>query len=488
MNRVVLSVGYPIPGDAAELLEFKSNKSILAADIVVFSPDIQEYSDYDEHLVRSKQHAGQRLINHEDSAFLREHIKHWRSELSTLLQHGKTVFLLLWDADPCWMQTGEQEFSGTGRSQRTTNLIAPFDPYSVIPLPEILSNVHRTHGDGIKPTQQIGALASYWQEFGPFLYYFAYLEKLSTACLVTKVGDKIVGGLARSAGWKGTLVLLPLVDFNSMVKEREKQLSRGKKGRVSAATTRKAEKSVGKQFVNALVQIDKAIRVQTERTPAPTWVLQEEFALQEEIALENERASIDQKIVQLQNARTVVNAKIEEAGNLKGLLYETGNPLESALLEALRVLGFKAENYRDAESEFDVLFIDPEGEKLLGEAEGKNDKAVNIDKLDQLNRNVQEEFAKREDARYSKGVLFGNAFRLTPLNERGEFFTDKCIAGAARLGFALVRTPDLFPIAKYLKETPDADFARACRKELLNTSGKVVIFPLVPRSKAATSQ
>jgi hypothetical protein len=93
-------------------------------------------------------------------------------------------------------------------------------------------------------------------------------------------------------------------------------------------------------------------------------------------------------------------------------------------------------------------------------------KPINIDKLDQLNRNVQEEFAKRSDTKYSKGVLFGNAFRLTPLNERGEYFTDKCAAGPARLGFTLVRTPDLFQVAKYLKENRDPEFARKCRANL----------------------
>jgi len=69
------------------------------------------------------------------------------------------------------------------------------------------------------------------------------------------------------------------------------------------------------------------------------------------------------------------------------------------------------------------------------------------------------------------------------LNERGDFFTEKCLAGAARLGFALVRTPDLFPVAKYLKENPDTDFVKACRKEILSTAGKVVVFPSFPEKK-----
>jgi hypothetical protein len=485
MSGLVSSVGYSIPGQVAESLEFKSTDSILGADIVVFSPDISSYSNYQEGAFQPGDYAGQKLINHRDSALLREHIRHWDSELSTLLQHGKTIFLVLSAAEPCWIQTGQKEFSGTGRSQRVKNLVASFDPYSVVPVADFSNTVHRSSGDRIKPTKDVGLLASYWQEFGLFSHYVAYLDKLTTACLVTKTGDKIVGGLALTAGWKGALVLLPPVDFDTMVSEREKQLSGTKDGGVSAAITRKAEKSVGKQFVNALVQIDKAIRAQAARTPAPSWVLQDEFALREEGTLKEEIASIDREIVELQNARQTARVKLEEAGNLKGLLYESGAPLESALLEALRVLGFTAENYRDAESEFDVLFVDPEGEKLLGEAEGKTDKAINIEKLDQLNRNVQEEFAKRPDAQYSKGVLFGNAFRLTPLNERGDFFTQKCLAGAVRSGFALVRTPDLFPIARYLKENLDPDFAIACRKEVLNTSGKVAIFPPIPKVKAA---
>jgi hypothetical protein len=178
---------------------------------------------------------------------------------------------------------------------------------------------------------------------------------------------------------------------------------------------------------------------------------------------------------------------LDAAGNLRGLLYETGHPLEGAVLEALRLLGFTAEGYRDLDSDFDAVFVDPEGDRLIGEAEGKNDKAVNIDKLDQLERNVREDFEKRTDSNYAKGVLFGNASRLVPLEQRVEFFTAKCIAGAKRSGIALVRTPDLFPIARYLKEHPDTVFAKNCRAAILNTSGTVVAFPPTPQSSGSSN-
>jgi hypothetical protein len=50
---------------------------------------------------------------------------------------------------------------------------------------------------------------------------------------------------------------------------------------------------------------------------------------------------------------------------------------------------------------------------------------------------------------------------------------------------ALVRTPDLFLIAKYLKENADPEFAASCRKAIANAAGEVVTFPDPPRGKAS---
>jgi hypothetical protein len=77
-------------------------------------------------------------------------------------------------------------------------------------------------------------------------------------------------------------------------------------------------------------------------------------------------------------------------------------------------------------------------------------------------------------------VLFGNPHRLIPVEERGEFFTAKVLAAAARTGCALVRTPDLFKVARYAKDSGDEEFAEQCRKVMAATAGEIVIFPSVP--------
>ncbi len=142
-------------------------------------------------------------------------------------------------------------------------------------------------------------------------------------------------------------------------------------------------------------------------------------------------------------------------------------------------MGFVANSYRDDESEFDIVFESPEG-RFLGEAEGKDKRAINIDKFSQLERNLQEDFSRKEVDDYAKGVLFGNAFRLTPLEERGEAFTTKCLTAAKRLKVALVRTQDLFGPARYLQSCSNPEYAEACRKVLAQTEGELVRFPEPP--------
>src|SRR4029079_13473672 len=124
---------------------------------------------------------------------------------------------------------------------------------------------------------------------------------------------------------------------------------------------------------------------------------------------------------------------------------------------------------------------------FIGEAEGKDSKPINIDKLRQLEMNIQEDLARDEVTEPARGALFGNGFRLQPLSERpSEFFTEKCLKAAARAGTALVRTPDLFFAAKYVRESDDTEFARACRRAIFEQAGGVVTFPPAPRANEMT--
>jgi hypothetical protein len=96
---------------------------------------------------------------------------------------------------------------------------------------------------------------------------------------------------------------------------------------------------------------------------------------------------------------------------------------------------------------------------------------------------LDEDFARDEVSERAKGVLFGNAYRLDEPTNRSDFFTTKCLSSARQYKIALVRTPDLFEVAKYLKECEDPDFAQLCRESIKLTEGEIVVFPKLPNGE-----
>lgn len=106
--------------------------------------------------------------------------------------------------------------------------------------------------------------------------------------------------------------------------------------------------------------------------------------------------------------------------------------------------------------------------------------AIDVDKISQLERKLSEDYESEEVTEYAKGILFGNAFRLQELSSRDEYFTEKCIATAKRIKAALVRTPDLFFVARYAQESGDAEFSKKCVEAIVAAEGTVVNFPSVP--------
>jgi hypothetical protein len=296
-----------------------------------------------------------------------------------------------------------------------------------------------------------------------------YDSSAGTDVLGTKGREKVVGSIIRTKGG-GALVLLPLVDWD----EDELTYCRG-----DNYFWRKEGTRLGTAWLTALVRTSEALRQQGSRSPPPEWVHGSDFKLQAAEAIQRDIAETDAKMAMLVESRERLEAELEDARVLHGLLYESGAPLEAAILKALRLFGFEASGHKEGESEFDAVFVSEEG-RFLGEAEGKDSKAVNIEKMSQLERNLQEDFAREDVTAFAKGVLFGNAFRFVQPSVREATFTPKCMLAAKRLGVALVRTPDLFEAARHLATMEDLAFAEECRRAILETEGELVRFPSVP--------
>ena len=63
--------------------------------------------------------------------------------------------------------------------------------------------------------------------------------------------------------------------------------------------------------------------------------------------------------------------ELEEERRLKDLLFEQGKPLENAVIKALKIIGYKAENYDDGVLEMDQIIISPEKIGILAKMKAK---------------------------------------------------------------------------------------------------------------------
>lgn len=463
-KRKILSLNFAFPGYEHEYVSFRSNRSLLDADLIIVEPNVvgAYYSP--------SNYEGKPLLDESGSFNVTENIAHWRSELQVALDEGKTVFIFLTRLETFFVYTGTKDYSGTGRSRVTTNHVRPVENYSLLPT-EIGRIVPRS-GKEIKVAKNLGPLSSYWKNFAQLSAYEVYLEgEFEHTLLTTKTGNKTVGAVVPVG--KGSLVLLPPLNYDA------DDFLEGYDEETDDEVWSQEGVTLGKRLVGSLVEVDKALHEDKEKTPPPDWTQDPIYKLESEASLEKQIAYITEEIEEMRASRSRLTLELEEEGSLRGLLFEKGHQLEIAILRSLRIMGFEVERYEDSESEFDAVFIGPEG-RFVGEAEGKDNKAINIDKLSQLERILQEDFARDEIDEYAKGVLFGNAYRLSSPSQRGDFFTKKCISGAQRSKVALVCTVDLFEAAKYLEENEDPAFADTCRKAIVQAKGEVVEFPKKP--------
>ncbi|WP_395027813.1 hypothetical protein [Comamonas odontotermitis] len=471
-EKQIVTIGCELASDNVNLVSFRSKSSLLDFDIVLFRPEISDFFSYGTEYFQGKP-----SLSDTQSFQLREYCEHWRRELKEAVLAGKTAFVFLPELTSVYIDTGERTYSGTGRNQKTTRHVTEYSNYSSIPadLKPVVAN-----GSEMKLASSVAPpLAAFWNEFREMFTYHVLLamDKTSTA-IVTRTGDKPVGGILRSKASVGSLVLLPDIDFSPddfFAEENEELI-----------WTEKAE-TFASRFVAAVIQLDKELRAESDITNEPAWASSDAYLMAPERALRAELMAAELAVERAQKTKEELAEQLRVEGRLRSLLFEKGKPLEEAIIEGLRKLGFTAEPFKDGGSEFDVVFESPEG-RLIGEAEGKDNKAVNVDKQRQLQMNIHEDLQRDSVVAPAKPVLFGNAHRLSSLDQRGEPFTEKCVTAALTMNTALVFTPDLFLAVQNHVECQDDDFAAACRQAILSTIGRVTFPTPVTREPTQTTE
>lgn len=467
--KEIKGIGFRIPSENDDFIRLDSFSSLADIDIAIFCPNFSttEYSIYeDSDFFDSGTYEGKKLYNKQSSASIKEHSKHWKKELLHFIETGRTLFVILPQKFDFYIYAGSKDISGTGRNQKTTHHVTTFTNYDFLPFIQI--EFHSASGKSVYPKSDL--VKDFFNHFKDLITYEVYLksEKDLQGIFSTKNGDRILGSAVKIKN--GYVVFLPNFNFDDhdfifydKAKDEEFWTSDAKK--------------LGKILLDSLVAIDKTLRSEKVKTPKPAWLELNEYSVEEATKTKLRIKKVEKEIQKYSKELNDLELLLEEQESLKDLLFETGKPLEVAVIKALTILGYKATNYNDGELELDQIILSPEGFRYIGECEGKDNKDIDVSKFRQLLDGLNADFEMESTTEKAFGLLFGNPQRLISPNERKLDFTFKCKSGAKREKIALIKTSDLFKVCKTIREVGGEEYAKKCRDAINNQLGDLVVFP-----------
>ena len=261
MAKRIMTVGCKIPGGFGEHVSINSQASLLDADIVLFHPTIDSF--YWDHI---RTYQGKPSLPEDSSFRVQKAVEHWRRELLDFLGAGRTVFVVLTDLREVYVDTGERQYSGTGRNRQTTTVVRPLSNYDLLPLS---TKIVGSRGTSMVLTPGENILREYWRQFGSDSNYRVYLERSDAfrPLVVTSQGDRVVGGFLRTKSG-GALVALPWIDFEGDEDFTEEY--QNDQGDTRYKWTHKALEW-GQRYLESLVALNYAIVSQDQATPTPQW-------------------------------------------------------------------------------------------------------------------------------------------------------------------------------------------------------------------------
>ena len=232
---------------------------------------------------------------------------------------GKTLLLVLRPNTEFYVDTGDREYSGTGRNARVANLVAAMHTLDWLPVqvPVVASAGTRLRRSAASEFDL------YYREFQEHLYYDAYFEKsVGKPFLVTRGGNHPVGTVIPAGN--GHVVSCRRSTQESSPRPQEGKTARGIVWpRVQPCSWRVRERFGTRGAI-----------------PVSRWGC---WSIVPECLPSMLSCSGDSKnMAALRQKFQEVSSRKVGLESFRRLLYETGKPLEDVVISALELLGFSA--------------------------------------------------------------------------------------------------------------------------------------------------
>lgn len=429
----IITVNFPIDNDKIINKDFEDKRTILDSDITIFSPS-RIFNSW--QLIYDGLLKNQRYVNDSKAYQIFTIMEEISREVLTLLHNGKTIVCLLEPVEKIFL-----------RADSSRNYIE-LNNYHFLPedlglVGEIKSGEsnnpkairHNTNSSFFK-----NFYGAYKSELG-YLAYFNFPVKHERGAFLLNKSNSAVGYVTNAS--QGRVIFIPSIDYR---------------------------KDVNK-FISVVQSSINDLTNNIIYTKEPAWLNSYELPTENEI--KDELDKLIQKQHSIVEKIGTTREKLEGINQYKKLLYEKGPLLEDIVLKSFRLFGFTAENRKLEDMEHDLIFSSKEG-KGIAEIEGKDKEPIRIDKFDQLNRTVDEDFIHTDE--YPQGILIGNPYRLIDPNLRDSPFTEKVLTIANKKSFGLLTTQQIFKAVEYILANPNnEEFKKECRFRILETEGEEII-------------
>jgi len=89
-KKRIFTVGFELPGEEFELVDFDSDQTLLDADVILYQPSLG-YCRFEY----GQQWEGKPILSESDSFSKKTSVNHWHSEIAAAVNAGKLVIVYL---------------------------------------------------------------------------------------------------------------------------------------------------------------------------------------------------------------------------------------------------------------------------------------------------------------------------------------------------------------------------------------------------------
>lgn len=442
------SVGYEFRDPRVEDIEFGSNQTLLGYETVLMNIDGLNYL-YDNS---GRTYLGHASLGERASFRIREDAKRRKRELLTLLELGGTLILFLPAPEFWYVDSGNREYSGTGRNRTTMHLVEEMNLLSTLPF-SITTEVAVTQDLELRVGDPF---ASFWKSNHDYFETAAVLtEQFGETTLVISGTNEIASSIAEVE--KGLVISLPQVVSPQTVEGEEGN----EDGVGNEDETGPDPEDVA--FLDSLFDLVRALRTTSGDFEQPEWA--EEYRLPGETDARERVLKANKRVARGQQELDRSERDLALHEQRKILVTGTGAALEALVEEAFVALGFDVEEGRPGRSD---RIARSDGQTAVLEIKGLSKSAGERDAA-QLEKWVNEHYLEYDEK--VKGILVVNGWRGKPLEQRPKpVFPDQMLKYSESRGHCLISGLQL--LGAWVEAEQNPGLAEDIRESILSSTGR----------------